>query len=91
MKHAGPDALDVLEPLLAQLRGRAALKERTQGVFYRAGRAFLHFHEQDAVFYADLRTGEDFERFPVTTAAERRALLQHIDLLLGGGKSRRLR
>jgi len=27
MKHAGSDALDRLEPLLAQIRQRAALKE----------------------------------------------------------------
>jgi hypothetical protein len=91
MKHAGPDALDSLEPLLAQLRGRAALKERTRGVFYRAGRAFLHFHEHGENFYGDLRTGEDFERFPATTAAERRVLLKNVDLFLGGGKAGRPR
>ncbi len=88
MKHAGPEALDALEPLLAELRERTALKERSRGVYYRAGRAFLHFHEHgDDALHADLRTGEDFERFPATTQAERRALLRRIDgLLLGGGK-----
>lgn len=83
MKHAGKDALDRLEPLLAELRERA-LKETSRGVFYRRGRAFLHFHEHGGELFADLRRDEDFERFPVTAAAEREALLARIDVLLAG-------
>jgi len=82
MKHAGPDALDRLETLLASLRKRAGLKEKSRGIFYRGGRAFLHFHEHGPEFYADLRTGDDFERFPATKQAERKALLARIDALL---------
>ena len=91
MKHAGSDALDRLEPLLAQIRLRDALKEKSRGTFYRGSRAFLHFHEHGEEFFADMRQGDDFERFPATTASERRALLVRIDAALGDGSGRRPR
>lgn len=70
MKHAGPGALDRLEPLLAELRGVPGLAEKTRGVFYRKGRAFLHFHEDPKGLFADVRNedGGDFERIEVTAA-----------------------
>jgi hypothetical protein len=76
MKHAGATALDALEPLLVELRKIEGLKEKSRGTFYRRSRAFLHFHEDPAGFFADIRVGDDFARFPVNTAAERKALLQ---------------
>jgi hypothetical protein len=85
VKHAGPDALDRLEPLLTELRRRAALKEKSRGVFYRGSRAFLHFHEHGPEFYADLRVGGDFERFAATSAAQRRVLLRQVDAALADG------
>ncbi len=91
MKHAGSDALDRLEPLLAQIRQREGLKEKSRGTFYRGGRAFLHFHEHGEEFFADMRLAEDFERFPATMASERRALLVRIDAALGDGSGRRPR
>jgi hypothetical protein len=91
MKHASQEALDRLEPLLKELRKRAALKEKSRGTFYRGSRALLHFHEHGAEFYADLRTGADFERFAATTAADRKALLRHIDAALGDGTGARPR
>jgi hypothetical protein len=81
MKHAGKDALDRLEPFLAELRKRA-LKEKSRGAFYRGGRGFLHFHEHGEALFADLKTGGEFERFPATTAAERKALIRRLDALL---------
>lgn len=76
MKHAGPAALDRLEPLLATVRALPGLKEKGRGVFYRGGKAFLHFHEDPAGLFADLRlAGPDFERFRVETAGEREAFL----------------
>ena len=88
MKHATPSALDRLEPLLAQLRRRERLKEKSRGVFYFAGRAFLHFHEHgDGELHADIRLkGDDFDRFDVTRAAERAKLLALVDKALGDGK-----
>lgn len=82
MKHAAKDALDRLEPLLAQIRRRGALVERSRGVFYCRGRAFLHFHEHGEGVFADLRAGDDFERFAVTGAAERRFFLVRLDAAL---------
>jgi len=83
MKHAGATALDRLEPFLNTLRTRSGLKEKSRGTFYRHGRAFLHFHEEGGALYADARFDEGFERFPVTTVAERAALLLRIDAVLG--------
>lgn len=75
MKHAGPLALDALEPLLSSVRALPGLKERTRGVFYWKSRAFLHFHEDPAGLFADLRTGDDFERFEVSHAPGQAALI----------------
>ncbi|HUY37851.1 MAG TPA: hypothetical protein VMV13_03425 [Candidatus Binataceae bacterium] len=75
MKHAGSRALDQIEPILAELRKLGGLKEKTRGVFYRGSVAFLHFHEDPAGMFADLKTGEDFERFRANTRAEIATLL----------------
>ena len=90
MKHAGTAALDRLEPFLKDIRKREALKEKSRGNFYRAGRAFLHFHEHgEDEFYADIRLkGDDFDRLAVSTGAQRKALLRMIDQALGDGKPR---
>jgi hypothetical protein len=73
MKHAGPQALDQLEPLIARIRALPGLVEKGRGVFYRKSRAFLHFHEDPHSYaglgglFADIRVeGEDFERIDVT-------------------------
>jgi hypothetical protein len=70
MKHAGPEALDQLEPVLAKLRKLDGLRERKRGAFYRGSSAFLHFHEDPAGFFADLKVADDFVRFPVNSDAE---------------------
>jgi hypothetical protein len=61
MKHAGPDTLTAIEPLLRQLRAYSSLVERTPGSFYRnhhdpaaigadevllVSRSYLHFFRQ---------------------------------------------
>ena len=79
MKHAGPPTLARLEPLLAELRRVAGLVERTPGSFYRRGAAFLHFHEDPAGLFADVKLdGKRFERFDVSVAADQQALLARI-------------
>lgn len=63
MKHAGPAALDELEPLIERLRAVPGLQEKSRGVFYRGSRAFLHFHEDPTGLYADVRSAAgDFDR-----------------------------
>jgi hypothetical protein len=79
VKHATPGALDRVEPLLAELRAVAGLTEKKRGVFYRKSRAFLHFHEDGADMYADVRlAGPEFERFRVSSRAEAKHLLAAI-------------
>jgi hypothetical protein len=78
MRHASPATLDALEPLLAELRRVEGIVERKRGIWYLRSRGFLHFHEDPAGLFADLKTGEDFERFRVATAGERRALLVRV-------------
>jgi hypothetical protein len=80
MKHAGAQALDRLEPLLAALRGLQGLREPRRGIFYRAGKAFLHFHEDPAGLFADLRdlASGDFERWDVTLREGRDRLLAEV-------------
>jgi hypothetical protein len=75
MKHAGQDAVEQLEPLLQILRSVPSLVEKKPGVFYRKSKAFLHFHEDPSGLYADLRVGENFERYRVETAKERAKFL----------------
>jgi hypothetical protein len=82
VKHAGTAALDRLEPLLRAIRGKAGLKEKSRGVFYRGGRAFLHFHEEGDLYFADIRLADDFERFPATTKAQQATLLKKLDAVL---------
>ena len=78
MKHAGPETLDTLADFLDQIRRHAGLREPKRGSFYRKSSGFLHFHEDPAGLFADLKIGNDYQRFRITTAAERRALLQRI-------------
>ena len=83
MKHAGPEALDELEDLLVDVRRHQGLKERKRGAFYLKSRGFLHFHEDPAGLFGDLKIGDRFERFRVSTKAERRQLLGMIRRILG--------
>jgi len=78
MRHARPDALDELEPMLTKLRELPGLTERRRGTFYRGSRAFLHFHEDPAGHHMDVRLDDDFERFRVQTKAEQRAALSRV-------------
>ena len=79
MKHATAAALDRLEPLLARLRALPGLTERKRGIFYRRSSAFLHFHEDPAGMFADVR-GQDgvFDRLRVETADEQSALRDEV-------------
>ena len=79
MKHAGPAALDALEDLLERIRRFEGLKEKKRGTFYGKACALLHFHEDPAGLFADLRAGIDWKRFPVNTRAERKTLLDHVE------------
>ena len=89
MKHAGAEALGVLSELLQKLRNRTSLVERKPGVFYVKGRAFLHFHEDRAGLFADLRNGSDWLRLAVNNHDDRARLLAAVDRTLGEEKTAR--
>ncbi len=74
MKHAGPGTLKTLAALLQRLR-ELPLKEKSRGVFYFKSRAFLHFHEDAAGIFADMRSGDVWQRFRVSTRREQAAVL----------------
>ncbi|MGL4233060.1 MAG: hypothetical protein ACRCWJ_16965 [Casimicrobium sp.] len=81
MKHASENTLLALTPLLDELRKRP-MREKKLGIFYVKSKSFLHFHEDPAGLFADLRFGEDFERFPVNTKAEQAVFLKAVDRAL---------
>jgi hypothetical protein len=76
MKHAGQAALAIIEPMLIELRKLEGILEKRPGVFYRKSAAFLHFHEDPAGIFADVRIGGEWQRLPVNTPAERRELVR---------------
>jgi hypothetical protein len=76
VRHARPDDLERIAPLLAQLRSIDGLTEKSPGSFYRRSRGFLHFHAHGQEMYADVKlNGDEFERVRATTKAEQRALV----------------
>ena len=76
MRHATPTALDQLEALLLELRKFGLLREKKRGSFYRGSSGFLHFHEDPAGMFADVKLdGVEFTRRRVSSEAEQRALV----------------
>ena len=71
-----------LSDLLGEIRQRPGLKEKKLGIFYVRSKSFLHFHEDPAGVFADVGSGAGFERYPVNSRKEWRALLSAIDRLL---------
>jgi hypothetical protein len=86
MKHAGAAALDSIEPLLVHVRSHSALKEKSRGCFYLKQKGFLHFHEDPAGMFADVRSldGKDFDRLKVDEPQGADALLRQVAAILGG-------
>jgi len=83
MKHAGAETLRQLEPLLQRLRALPALTERKPGIFYRGASAFLHFHEDPAGVFADVKLdGKSFSRFKLDSAPDHEELLAKVSALL---------
>lgn len=76
MKHASEETLNALADLLAEIRLVGGLTEKKRGIFYRKSQAFLHFHDDSAGLFADLRDDKDWERFAINTPEERSHLLE---------------
>ncbi len=75
VRHARPEDLTALEPLLERLRGMTGLREKGPGTFYRGSRAFLHFHVDPAGLFADVRPASTWERLQVDTPAQQQVLV----------------
>jgi hypothetical protein len=84
VKHATPETLDTIEPLLAGIRKVAGLRERRRGIFYRKSIAYLHFHEDPAGLFADVKLGGAWKRLDVSKAVARRELLTAVKQDLSG-------
>ena len=79
MRHITTKELDRLEDLLTSLRELDGLREKKRGVFYRKSKAFLHFHEDPAGLFADVRLdGVTFDRCAVNSKKDQRELLARI-------------
>lgn len=70
VKHASDATLDMLEPLLERVRALAGLREKKRGVFYRGAVACLHFHEDKAGLFADVKGAGGWERLCVSAEAD---------------------
>jgi hypothetical protein len=82
VRHATPEDLDRLEPLLAELRKLPQLRERQRGSFSRSSRAFLHFHEDAGALYVDVRLDSEFQRMKVTSHTEQADFLSAVKAAL---------
>ena len=78
MKHATPATLDMIEPLLVGFRKVPGLRERQRGIFYKKSIAYLHFHEDPAGLFADVKLNGAWKRIDVSTGAAKRDLLEAI-------------
>jgi hypothetical protein len=72
--------------LIGALRETPGLREKKRGTFYRGSKAFLHFHEDPAGLFADVRLDDDFERVEVSQASEQKRLLRRIRRVLSDAR-----
>ena len=79
MKRTGAATLERIAPLLQELRAHPALREGRPGHFFLNSGEVLHFHDDPAGVFADLRLAEGFVRLCVTTSAEQAELLGRIE------------
>lgn len=79
MKHATEETFETIAPLLQSVRQYIPpLKEKKQGTFYHKSSAFLHFHDDPAGVFADLKVDGDWVRYRVVEEQEWSILLEAI-------------
>jgi hypothetical protein len=74
VKHATPETLQSIVSLLDKIRAASELRERSFGTFYRKSSAFLHFHEDPAGLFADVKSDGAWQRLRVNSRAEQSRL-----------------
>jgi hypothetical protein len=83
MKHASAATLRQIQPLLADLRALPGLQEKSAGAFYRGGSAFLHFHEDPAGLFVDMKIEGEWTRRAISSETARKRLVRDARRLLG--------
>jgi hypothetical protein len=78
------DALERLEPLLRQLRGVDALRERAPGTFTWRGAPLLHFHSLASGLVADVKADGRWLRYDLAAAGARRRLVSDVRRIVAG-------
>ena len=85
MRHASALSLQSLEPLLTAIRSMPTLVGHCPGIFYFRSTAFLHFHENPAGLFADVKLDLlTFERLPANTEEEHQALRRAVRGAISG-------
>lgn len=84
MKHATPATLDTIGPLLDGIRKIGGLTEKKRGIFYLKSIAYLHFHEDPAGLFADVKLKGKWKRLNVTAAKARKDLVAAVARDLAG-------
>ena len=77
MAHATAADLQPLGTLLRQLRELPGVREKSTGIFYCRGAAFVHFHSEPGALFADLKKpgGSGFDRYALTTPPDQRKFI----------------
>ena len=83
MRHATPKTLDAIEPLLEGIRKLPVLSERRRGIFYKKSIAYLHFHEDPAGLFVDVKLEGAWKRMDVSSSRAKRDLLAAVKKDLG--------
>ncbi len=91
MKHATPETLDRLQPLLEKLSAMPALAQRSRGVYSLKSKAFLHFHEDAAGIFADVSDNGSWSRVAVNSKKDEVDLLRLVSTLVAERSSRDVR
>ena len=81
MKHATAEDLIPIANLLDKIRREKRISERTFGIFYFRGKAFLHFHR-------DPRGPDEWERLTVNDRRGQALLLTKMSQLLSNSNQR---
>jgi hypothetical protein len=82
MKHASGTALATIEPVLIELRRLEGIRERKPGIFYNKSSSFIHFHEDPAGIFADVRKDREWLRLPVNRPSEHHQLMRLVRRIL---------
>lgn len=80
MARARKATLQQLDPWLEEVRGLGidGLVEKANGAFYKRRAGILHFHEDDAGVYADVKVAGEWQRVAIDADRGKRKV---IDLL----------